>query len=530
MKVKGLVVVWVVSIFTLSSFIPSVSAHDLPTTDFSDYITPYDDEVIKVAETIGVRPFLSYTLDNVRNAYYWVSENIRYMYDEERWGTEYYQLPRTTIKLGTGDCEDQALLLASLLRALKLPRDNIRLVVGPVSGNVYHAWVEIKLPLPIYGLEAEASKAISLLENKKISVSIGESSYEVTVSGTTVAEIKTKGLSHRDGWIPLDTTAKISGLPLPFTWWLTYGYNVYALFGCRATPQLTFQDKPRIWESDREVERNGNIVFDIPCTASDRILGAVKVKQSWREQVLNVQPQGGFYNIRFGPVTIQAGETLRFEWSADRSVKAYILNEADMRNLIIIYGQTPPSSRAEVIAQTGFIQYTAIYPDKFYIYIIPASPLQSFVIYSWIAKRLWQETSCNVQLSVIDPSGAPILVVPISQREVEKRFDFTAEKNGIYKVTVRNAGAESATIFVRLEEFTAPLSPAIAGIGERIAAAEQKYVEKIAESIKEGSSDGSRFVKQPLPTIISPTILFATLAIAVAAITIIVAAKKRAGK
>jgi hypothetical protein len=440
--------------------------------------------VIKLAETIGLKPFLSYPLDNARNAYYWVSENIKYMYDDQRWGMEYWQLPSTTLKLGTGDCEDQAALLTSLLRALKLPRENVRLVIGPTGRGTNHAWVEIKIPLPIYGLETVATHALELLENKKVTISIGEVSYNQSITSATIAEMKTEGLSQRDGWIPLDTTAKLFGLPVPFLWWLTYGYNVYTFLGCKVTPEQTFQDKARIWEESKELGTDGSLSFEIPCANGDRILGVAKVRNAWKEQILSVQPVSGWYNVRFGPCFIGAGETLRFEWSADRSVKVYILNEADLRNLGIISGQPPPSFRAEKTAQTGFIQYTNAYPDNFYIYIIPASPLQTFVVYTWTVKRMWQETNCNVQVSVSDPHGASIISVSIVQREVEKRFDFTAEENGIYKVVLRNLG-ESAPIYVRLEEFSTPLGPEIAGISEKLALAEQEYLDEIAKLIEE---------------------------------------------
>ncbi len=256
-KVFGLII----SIIFITLIFPIAFAHDLQSSDLSNYITPYDEKVIELAEFIGMKPFLSYPLENARSAYYWVSENIQYRFDNQTWGVqEYWQLPSTTIKLGTGDCEDQALLLASLLRALKLPRDNVRLLVGSTGRGTYHAWVEIKLPLPIYGLESVAAHALDILENKKVTVSIGEVSFVQHISSKAIAEVKSAGLSHRDGWIPLDTTAKIlPGYPVPFSWWLTYGYNVYTLFGFRVTPLQTFQDKARVWEENKELETGEDV-------------------------------------------------------------------------------------------------------------------------------------------------------------------------------------------------------------------------------------------------------------------------------
>jgi hypothetical protein len=40
---------------------------------------------------------------------------IRYEYDEDVWGKEYFQTPEETVYFKTGDCEDYALLLAYLL-------------------------------------------------------------------------------------------------------------------------------------------------------------------------------------------------------------------------------------------------------------------------------------------------------------------------------------------------------------------------------------------------------------------------------
>ena len=508
------------SVIFLIAFIPYTLAHDLQSDNLSDYITPYDNEVIKLAEFIGLKPFLSYPLENTRSAYLWVSENIGYMRDSQRWGKdEYFQLPSTTIKLGTGDCEDQAILLTSLLRALKLPRDNVRLVVGPTGRGTYHAWVEIKIPLPIYGLENAANYALDSLENKKVTISIGEVSFDQDISSNTIAEVKSTGLSHRNGWIPLDTTAKILGYPVPFSWWLTYGYNVYALLGCKVSPEQTFQDKARIWEESKEIATDGSLSFEIPCVSGDYILGVAKVRNAWKEQILNVQPVSGWYNIRFGPCYIGAGETLRFEWTADRSVDVYILNEADLRNLGIIAGQPPPSSRASITAtQTGYIQYTTPYSDNFYIYI---RHWQIFVIYSWTIKRQWQETSCNIQVSVSDPQGVAILSDFIAKREVEKRFDFAAERNGVYKVVLKNVG-ESAPIYVRLEEYSTPLSPEIAGISESLVLAEQDYVNKIAKSLESTGSNSLGFVWDSTFNII----IFSTTSIFIAVAIVLILKKK----
>ena len=497
-------------IVLLTALMPIALAHDLPSWDLSDYIRPYEQEVLKLVESIGLKPLLSHPLENARIAYYWISENIRYMYDKQRWGSdEYWQLPSTTINLGTGDCEDQAILLASLLRALKLPRENVRIVIGPTSHGNYHAWIEIKLPLPIYGLEAAAARALELLRNKKVAVSIGEVSFNQSITGDMIADLKAKGLSQRNGWIPLDTTVKIFGLPVPFSWWLTYGYNVYDFLGCKVSPQQTFQDRARIWSVDRIVKSGESISFDIPCVNGDKILGVIKAKNTLKEQVLNIQAISGWYNVRFGPCYIGAGETLRFEWEADRPVSIYILNQADRSNWFGI--GAPSSYRCKKTAQAGFLEYTTKHADNFYVVVCH---WQSFVIYKYTIKRLWQETACNIKVLVSNPQGRSMTTVSITQREVEKHFNFTAEESGVYKVVLKNIG-ESTPIYMRIEEYSTPLSLELAGISEDLVIAEQEYINRIAEVIGNNAEGSDTLIWPPLLNItlalIPVVVLFAVV-------------------
>jgi len=500
-------------------------AHDLPSEDLSDYIRPYDTEVVGLAESIGMKPFLSYPLENARAAYYWVSENIRYMYDRQRWGTDdYWQLPSTTINLGTGDCEDQAILLASLLRALRLPRENVRVAV---SYTQHHAWVEIKLPLPIYGLEATAIRALELLENKKVAVSIGEYSYNQSITSSAIADLKAKGLSHRDGWIPLDTTAKIFEMPVPFSLWLTYGYNIYDLFGRSMSPEYTFQDRARIWSMDRIVESGEVISFDIPCIDGDKILGVVKAKNAWKEQVLeHIQGMDIRVDAR-GPFYVKSAEKIKVEWKSAEPISIYILPETafwSWRAFGIVV--VPPSPNYYCGTGTDqSIEYNVKNDDKYYVvlwYVNIALTLAPTRIYDLKVTRKWQETSCNIQVSINNPQGASMTTTSITQREVERRFDFTAEKSGVYKVVLKNFG-ESAPIYVRLEEYSTPLSPEIAGVSESLALAEQEYVDKVAKSLgKKDGDNGLGFVwKSPFNIVI-----FSTTFIIIIVATVLVLRKR----
>jgi predicted transglutaminase-like cysteine proteinase len=86
----------------------------------------------------------------------WVGDHIRYVSDLEIHGVpEYWQFGKETVALGTGDCEDFAVLLCSLLRAAGYSPDDVYVVAGK-NGNDYHAWVKISLGvLGWYNLEPQ---------------------------------------------------------------------------------------------------------------------------------------------------------------------------------------------------------------------------------------------------------------------------------------------------------------------------------------------------------------------------------------
>ncbi|MEM2240562.1 MAG: transglutaminase domain-containing protein [Candidatus Bathyarchaeia archaeon] len=440
-----------------------------------------------MAETIGLKPFLSYPLENVENAYYWVSKNIRYMYDKERWGSiDYWQLPSTTIRLGTGDCEDQAILLVSLLRALRLPRENVRLAV---SYTHRHAWVEVKLPLPVYGLEKVVAISLELLRNKRVTASIGDSLLERKITDSIIEEIKMAGLSHNNNWIPLDTTFVISeelGLPIPFSLWLAYGYNVYRIiFGLDIVPEVTFQDKARIWEINREIGTGGSISFEIPCITGDKILGIIKARSAEKAQILVSVEEVDVLARYAGPVDMKTGERLRVEWVADRSLTVYILNENDFKMWVDLYSWTcagPPTYRVAKYGSSGFLEYIVPHPDKYYVVlyilhtILGGYPAR---VYSLTVKHIWQETTCNIQVSITEPQGVLITSLSILKRDVERRFEFTAERSGVYKVVLKNIGAP-APIYMRLDEFSTPVSLEIAGASGDLIRAEQEFLSEVA--------------------------------------------------
>jgi hypothetical protein len=77
----------------------------------------------------------------------WVVGNLKYMGDNLNQGPlEYWQFPFETIALGLGDCEDGAVLIASLALNAGIPSYRVRVVVGdvqptPTAPEGSHAYV-----------------------------------------------------------------------------------------------------------------------------------------------------------------------------------------------------------------------------------------------------------------------------------------------------------------------------------------------------------------------------------------------------
>jgi hypothetical protein len=72
----------------------------------------------------------------------WVAANIEYKIDEEQWGVdEYWQTPEETLSLHTGDCEDFAILLCTLLRAYGVGAEQIYVAVGVDDDGYGHAFL-----------------------------------------------------------------------------------------------------------------------------------------------------------------------------------------------------------------------------------------------------------------------------------------------------------------------------------------------------------------------------------------------------
>ena len=101
--------------------------------DAKQFVTPYDEDVEDLVDWL-VSPFdpgdWNKAWDDFRSMYSWIRNNIEYSYDSPLpvlpldlleggdlgWFKEFWQFPYETIYLGTGDCEDQSLLLTSMIK------------------------------------------------------------------------------------------------------------------------------------------------------------------------------------------------------------------------------------------------------------------------------------------------------------------------------------------------------------------------------------------------------------------------------
>lgn len=107
------------------------------------YITPEDSMVEQTLNNIIKNPIIPDWIE-IRD---WIANNIEYEYDNEAHGaSEYWQLPRETLSLGTGDCEDFSMLLCSLYRDIGWDENEVYVVLGEKDEN-YHAWVKLDVDI-----------------------------------------------------------------------------------------------------------------------------------------------------------------------------------------------------------------------------------------------------------------------------------------------------------------------------------------------------------------------------------------------
>ncbi|UCH30991.1 MAG: transglutaminase domain-containing protein [Candidatus Bathyarchaeota archaeon] len=77
----------------------------------------------------------------------WVGSNIEYIEDYNTYGVDkFWQLGKETLERRTGDCEDFAILLCSMLRADGWSTEDVYVVIGENEVGEYHAWVKVRIP------------------------------------------------------------------------------------------------------------------------------------------------------------------------------------------------------------------------------------------------------------------------------------------------------------------------------------------------------------------------------------------------
>jgi predicted transglutaminase-like cysteine proteinase len=132
--------------YTITPYFPRSEAEFNGDSHFYQlYVTPNDPTVKSMAESIATNPLIPNWME-IRD---WVSNQITYRYDSDVHGTpEYWQLPRETVSMKTGDCEDYAILAVSLLRAAGWKPNDVYVVTGTATENgqtIGHAFVKINI-------------------------------------------------------------------------------------------------------------------------------------------------------------------------------------------------------------------------------------------------------------------------------------------------------------------------------------------------------------------------------------------------
>jgi len=116
-------------------------------------VTPDDPLVVQTLKDILDQPQPEITEQNFYQSFEgyshvfnrivdWVGSHVSDVSDQSIHGVpDYWQLPAETLALGTGDCEDYAILLCSLLRAYGVSADQVYVAVGQTSTKEDHAWL-----------------------------------------------------------------------------------------------------------------------------------------------------------------------------------------------------------------------------------------------------------------------------------------------------------------------------------------------------------------------------------------------------
>ncbi len=228
-------------------FSPVFSHQPLFTRQMQLLITPDDPLVVQTLKTILDEPLPETTGQNyymnfdgslhdfnrIKN---WLGRFLVDATDKTAHGVEdYWQLPAETIQLGTGDCEDYAILLCALLRAYGVPADEVYVAVGKSVTNEEHAWVVEKYYKGVWriinrnsgdpivcnslsdGLKAElffndtdGFRRSSIVPPGVFEFELGESFYPMTTVSGTQNMAYTNGFSAITYFRELKTGQKVS--------------------------------------------------------------------------------------------------------------------------------------------------------------------------------------------------------------------------------------------------------------------------------------------------------------------------------
>jgi predicted transglutaminase-like cysteine proteinase len=139
-------------------------------------VNPADPNVKKTLKNILDKTSPTSPLTDFNSIRQWVFDNIEHVSDEESQGvSDYWQTPSETLSLRTGDCEDFAILLCSLLRANGVPADQVYVAVGYDAYDYWHAFIVEKYYFEgIWrSIDAEVGDGAAFLDSE------GETTYSI---------------------------------------------------------------------------------------------------------------------------------------------------------------------------------------------------------------------------------------------------------------------------------------------------------------------------------------------------------------